>query len=79
MTIDVMVDGQKRGTVAGDGGTGLDIVDALQHENVKRAIGGRDIVGIALVSATSIDIMTGGSAPWGLAKPANFHMRESTK
>jgi len=79
MTIDVMVDGQKRGTVPGD----IDVVgvlrDALRHENVNRAIGDREIVSIALVSDKRIDIMTGGSAPWGLAQSANFHMRESTK
>ena len=73
MTIDVMVNGAKRGTVPDAPDVADALAGALQHENVRRAIADREIISITLWPSKRIDIATGGHAP------ANFHMRESTK
>ena len=70
MTIDVMVNGAKRGTVPRDADA---ISNALQHANVLGAIADREIISITLWPDKRIDIAPGGHAP------ANFHLRESTK
>ena len=74
MTIDVMVNGAKRGTVPGGDDYGAcALLNALRHANVIGAIAEREIISITLWPDKRIDIATGGHAP------ANFHLRESTK
>ena len=70
MTIDVMVNGAKRGEVPGDADA---VANALRYPNVIHAIAEREIISVTLWPDKRIDVATGGYAP------ANFHMRESTK